>query len=598
MDASEREEGERRLVIWIDHPVSINNIHQFLHFLFLGKVNLETSRDISNWIPSFQSYEDFKCKTLQSLDGFMIILSLDGVIIYVGGSITCLLGHLPDEIVGKKLLSLLPDHEKSEVHQKIALKLPSSSSVGKHTDFCCHIKRGNDKHISNEPLVLFSSFFPSPSFAESCGTYLPLEDRFYLVGSICILRTQILRDLFTVEKAGEDIQLINDSDEEHLSTECRSVQGQIRISRMESLCAEPAAPASDVSTGCMCRTSGEMALLVVVVPFSHSHISILPTPLRGDQVDLITVKQYGLQESVHESGIESATCYDSSISSMESIPESSATSSLQSFEFEPDVEQVDDMDEVQQVDEVEKMGQIDEMEEVEQVDKEEEVERAEEVEEEDQLDQVEQEALSSFSVAGGISDEAPVTSTITVWTALTLEDIVKLLEPLPSIALYINKRELGLMRKFREQLEEKTRMLQAEIRSLQDALEMMKEQLRRIEDSGFQIRGQFHMQPTTSHHLHCPEPQSLEPVPKKPRTEQMEGPFSDFKDTSLSCGSSSHYFKFPEDLEEPFDASNQLMAGQHPPDNCQDENLGGLKDDSQREVHGTVAVAKIPAFPS
>lgn len=43
----------------------------------------------------------------------------------------------------------------------------------------------------------------------------------------------------------------------------------------------------------------------------------------------------------------------------------------------------------------------------------------------------------------------------------------------------------------------------------------------------------------------------------------------------------------------------QLMAGQHPPDNCQDENLGGLKDDSQREeVHGTVAVAKIPAFPS
>ncbi|XP_047700703.1 circadian clock protein PASD1 isoform X3 [Prionailurus viverrinus] len=423
-----------------------------------GKVNLETSRDISNWIPSFQSYEDFKCKTLQSLDGFMIILSLDGVIIYVGGSITCLLGHLPDEIVGKKLLSLLPDHEKSEVYQKIALKLPSSSSVGKHTDFCCHIKRGNDKRgsnptyeyvkliltlkdISNEPLVLFSSFFPSPSFAESCGTYLPLEDRFYLVGSICILRTQILRDLFTVEKAGEDIQLINDSDEEHLSTECRSVQGQIRISRMESLCAEPAPPASD------------------------------------DQVDLITVKQYGLQESVHESGIESATCYDSSISSMESIPESSATSSLQSFEFEPDVEQVDDMDEVQQVDEVEKMGQIDEMEEVEQVDKEEEVERVEEVEEEDQLDQVEQEALSPFSVAGGISDE--------------------LLEPLPSIALYINKRELGLMRKFREQLEEKTRMLQAEIRSLQDALEMMKEQLRRIEDSGFQIRGQFHQVPAT-----------------------------------------------------------------------------------------------------
>lgn len=58
------------------------------------------------------------------------------------------------------------------------------------------------------------------------------------------------------------------------------------------------------------------------------------------------------------------------------------------------------------------------------------------------------------------------------------------------------------------------------------------------------------MQPTTSHHLHCPEPQSLEPVPKKPRTEQMEGPFPDFKDT-----------KFPEELEEPCDASNQVGKG-------------------------------------
>ncbi|EFB14219.1 hypothetical protein PANDA_013998, partial [Ailuropoda melanoleuca] len=113
-----------------------------------GKVNPETSREQSNWIPSFRSYEDFKCKTLQSLDGFMIILSTDGIIIFVAGNITCLLGHLPDEIVGKKLLSLLPDHEKNEVYRKIALKLPLSNSVGKHIDFCCHLKRGNVEHDS------------------------------------------------------------------------------------------------------------------------------------------------------------------------------------------------------------------------------------------------------------------------------------------------------------------------------------------------------------------------------------------------------------------------------------------------------------------
>lgn len=62
---------------------------------------------------------------------------------------------------------------------------------------------------------------------------------------------------------------------------------------------------------------------------------------------------------------------------------------------------------------------------------------------------------------------------------------------LPSIMSYINKRELELMKKFREQLEEQTRMLQADIRSQRDALEMMKEQLQRIQDSTFQVRGQF-----------------------------------------------------------------------------------------------------------
>lgn len=47
------------------------------------------------------------------------------------------------------------------------------------------------------------------------------------------------------------------------------------------------------------------------------------------------------------------------------------------------------------------------------------------------------------------------------------------------------------MKKFTEQLEERTRMLQADIRSQWDALEMMKEQLQRIQDSTFQVRGQF-----------------------------------------------------------------------------------------------------------
>uniref|UniRef100_A0A8C0YYH1 PAS domain containing repressor 1 n=2 Tax=Canis lupus familiaris TaxID=9615 RepID=A0A8C0YYH1_CANLF len=373
-----------------------------------GTVNPETSRERSNWIPSFQSYEDFKCKTLQSLDGFMIILSTDGVIIFVAGNVTCLLGHLPNDLIGKKLLSLLPDNEKNEVYRKIALKLPLSSSVGKHIDFCCHFKRGDVEHsssptyeyvkfiitvkdISSEPLVLFSSFFPSHTYAESFPTYLPLEDRFYMVGSICLFKPQTLQELCAVNKAEDEVMLIQeDSNEEHVYPEYR-IQGQRRSSRMESLRA-----AESVATG-----------------------------VSGDQASIVTVKQYGLQESVQIIKIQSDTSYNSSISSLESTAISPATSSLQSFELESSLEQIHDMDDA---DQMEKMEQVDEEEEVEwmvekkveqksQVDRMEKDDQLDQVKKEEQLDemkqdeQLEQQALSPSTVAANTTDQMqPTTS--------------------------------------------------------------------------------------------------------------------------------------------------------------------------------------------
>ncbi|XP_032253369.1 circadian clock protein PASD1 [Phoca vitulina] len=512
-----------------------------------GEVNPETSREQSNWIPSFQSYEDFKCKTLQSLDGFMIILSADGVIIFVAGNITCLLGHLPNDIVGKKLLSLLPDHEKNDVYRKIALKLPMSNLVGKHIDFCCHLKRGNVDYdgrptyeyvkfiltvtdISNEPLLLFSSFFPSSSFAESCPAYLPLEDRFYLVGSISLLRAQTLRELFTVKKPEEEVLLIEDSDEEHASPECSSgmLDTMVKIGEWE----KQQAVSGIIPRGPLKRivTWGE------------------------DQADILTVEQYDPQESVPVTGLDSDTSSDSSTSSLESTPALPAASSPRSFDFEPEAEQVYGVDEVQQVDEMEEvdqMGQMDEMGNMEQGDEEE---------------------------------EATVISTITVYgTVLIFEDIVKPIEPPLSITSYIHKRERELMKKFKAQLEEKTLMLQADLRSQKDALELMQEQLQKMQGSSLQARGQFHMQPHVSHNLDRPESQSLEPVPKKQRTERMKGPLPRLREISLSCGScSSHAFKFSEELEEPGDVSGQpLLQGEdpflpQPVQQVQDQHVGQL----------------------
>ncbi|XP_073076056.1 peroxisomal multifunctional enzyme type 2-like isoform X1 [Manis javanica] len=64
-----------------------------------GEVDPEISGEESDWIPQFRSCEDFKSMTLQSLDGFMIILSTDGVIIFTGENIPSLLGHLPGTVI-------------------------------------------------------------------------------------------------------------------------------------------------------------------------------------------------------------------------------------------------------------------------------------------------------------------------------------------------------------------------------------------------------------------------------------------------------------------------------------------------------------------
>ncbi|XP_073083920.1 circadian clock protein PASD1 [Manis javanica] len=470
-----------------------------------GEVNPEISGEEPDWIPQFHSCEDFKSMTLQSLDGFMIILGTDGVIIFVGENISSLLGHLPNEIIGKTLLSLLPFQEKKEVYKKIALKEPISdsdtdrflSNVGKHIDFCCNLRRGNVdysgsftyeyvkftltiKDISKAPLVLLSSFFPTCEKAQSCTTYLPLEDRFYLVGFISVLRTETLRELFTVKEASEDVLLVKDTEEEHQSMDSRCNQGQ-RSSGMESLYFEP-------------------------IP-ATSH----------DQTDTIMVKPYGSPESVRSlTGTESDTTYESSLWALESTCASPAVSSLHSLEFEHKVEQVDDRDKVEDLD------QMDELEEVQQEDEEE--------DREEQEIQVELEAFSPSSMA--------------------LSSSVEILQPPPSITSYIRRRELKLMRKFRKQLDEKTRMLQADIKKHQDALEMINRQLHAMQESNFQ------MQPTATCHGDSPEPQSLEPAPKKQRTEKMKKMSPDLKEPEfLSCSHSSHSFTFPIEPEESCDDS-------------------------------------------
>ncbi|XP_077002937.1 circadian clock protein PASD1-like [Tamandua tetradactyla] len=119
---------------------------------------------------------------------------------------------LQAEVVGKKLLSFLPDEEKTEVYNNITLRLPLSNPEENHIEFCCHFKRQsieygerpvykyakfilNVKDIFQDPLVLFGGSTYNHISAGPPALrlpVLPLEERFYLVGTVCVLRPQVL----------------------------------------------------------------------------------------------------------------------------------------------------------------------------------------------------------------------------------------------------------------------------------------------------------------------------------------------------------------------------------------------------------------------
>ncbi|XP_013360990.1 PREDICTED: PAS domain-containing protein 1 [Chinchilla lanigera] len=206
-------------------------------------LGLPCSKDNPNWVSTFCNLEDMSQTMLQALDAAMIVLSTDGVIYFVTENITTLLGYLSYEVMGRKLLGFLPDEEKNEVYQKISMKTPVSDSVGAHIDFCCHLKRGNTKpgvsptyelvkfiltlrDICSKSFVFFGGFAPNCFCFESAATKFPAEDRFLLVGSVCVINTVILKELCSANQLHEN-SINHESDEEDSLGIHRYLQGKI-----------------------------------------------------------------------------------------------------------------------------------------------------------------------------------------------------------------------------------------------------------------------------------------------------------------------------------------------------------------------------------
>uniref|UniRef100_K7GDD4 Neuronal PAS domain protein 2 n=1 Tax=Pelodiscus sinensis TaxID=13735 RepID=K7GDD4_PELSI len=180
-----------------------------------------------DWKPSFLSNEEFTQLMLEALDGFLIALTTDGIIIYVSDSVSSLLGHLPSDLVDQNILNFLPEREQSEVYKLLSPRVLMTDSVAadflnteKQIEFCCHLARGSLD--PNEPLtyeyvkfVVDFKYFthaclvPTPScngFESAIARAFrsATEEQVCLVATVRLVTPQFLKELCNVEEPCEE----------------------------------------------------------------------------------------------------------------------------------------------------------------------------------------------------------------------------------------------------------------------------------------------------------------------------------------------------------------------------------------------------------
>ncbi|XP_061454947.1 circadian clock protein PASD1 [Rhineura floridana] len=177
-----------------------------------------------DWKPSFLSNEEFTQLMLEALDGFVIALTTDGIIIYVSDSVSSLLGHLPSDLVEQNILNFLPECEQSDVYKLLSPHMLMTNPVAtdflnteKQIEFCCHLARGNLD--PNEPItyeyvkfvVDFKYFTHVPTssyngFESAIARVFRSanEEQICLVATVRLVTPQFLKELCNVEEPCEE----------------------------------------------------------------------------------------------------------------------------------------------------------------------------------------------------------------------------------------------------------------------------------------------------------------------------------------------------------------------------------------------------------
>nr|AAF12827.1 circadian rhythmicity protein CLOCK [Xenopus laevis] len=177
-----------------------------------------------DWKPTFLSNEEFTQLMLEALDGFFLAVMTDGNIIYVSESVTSLLEHLPSDLVDQSIFNFVPEGEHSEVYKILSTRMLESGSLSSEylktkneLEFCCHMLRGtaDPKEPSTYEFVKFIGNFKSLNnvpnsthngFDGALQRSLrpPYEERVCFVATVRLATPQFIKEMCTVEESNEE----------------------------------------------------------------------------------------------------------------------------------------------------------------------------------------------------------------------------------------------------------------------------------------------------------------------------------------------------------------------------------------------------------
>ncbi|XP_075051962.1 circadian locomoter output cycles protein kaput isoform X2 [Mixophyes fleayi] len=177
-----------------------------------------------DWKPAFLSNEEFTQLMLEALDGFFLAVMTDGNIIYVSESVTPLLEHLPSDLVDQSIFNFVPEGEHSEIYKILSTRMLESGSLGSdylktknELEFCCHMLRGivDTKESATYEFVKCIGNFKSLNNVSSSThngfdgalqrslrpTY---EERVCFVATVRLATPQFIKEMCTVEEPNEE----------------------------------------------------------------------------------------------------------------------------------------------------------------------------------------------------------------------------------------------------------------------------------------------------------------------------------------------------------------------------------------------------------